>query len=220
MLVIAEPKRRKPNGLPEAYAEAGPKKRLDVACRQSGRRGRRGAIRHRMTACAKRNRATTSPPHRPSRAAANAAPARWPAFGLMAHGPAPSKSPSRAREQSAERRRCGSPHLNACLAAARRDAIASGVTRPMTLGARLSALHRGICQTPARALACSRVGACAPKLPWSRLPRRLLWRRLLVAAGLAEFARVRSCKLRPRGTAPVSAFGVPRESALAASQDN
>ena len=99
--------------------------------------------------------------------------------------------------------------------------MTSGVPRPMTLGARLSALHRGIYRTPARA--CVLQGGSslsrAAAMPLESFTELMLGRRLLVAAGRTGFARVQGCKPWPRGTAPVSTFGVPRESALAASRD-
>ena len=88
----------------------------------------------------------------------------------------------------------------------------------MTLGARLSALHRGIYRTPVRACVLQGGRLRAQTAPES-FTELMLGRPLLVAAGRTGFARVRRCKLRPRGTAPVSAFGVPRESALVTRRD-
>ena len=57
---------------------------------------------------------------------------------------------ARARGQSAERRRCGCRTFKTCHDAARRDAMTRRPA-PCAQGARLSALHRGIYRTPARA---------------------------------------------------------------------
>lgn len=123
-----------------------------------------------------------------------------PPVGCEAHGQRRSQEfPRDAREQSAERRRCGSPHLKTCLVAAHRDAMTCGVPRPMTLGARLSALHRGICRTPARACVLQDGAHLRAPTALESFTELMLGRRLLVAAGRTGFARVRGCNPAPAG---------------------
>src|SRR5215216_2233991 len=90
----------------------------------------------------------------------------------------------------------------------------------MTLGARLSALHRGIYRTPARACVLQDLSPRqrAPKCPG--VVHRETRASALSGRGASRVRpECKAANLSPRGTAPASAFGLPPDDALVTRRD-